>query len=338
MQKYERLLYVINLIQANKNLKAGDIAERCGVSRRTIYRDIITLSAANIPIYYDDGYKFLRSDVLPPISLTGREVLLLNLAVKSTPMASFEPLKKEMEKVLAKINSRVGRLPDEDAVEGESWLKVDRSTTVGDGIYPGLYDLIEDSIMDRRICTMTYTNRVGKKSVRKVRPYNLVFRGRAFYLLAYCNMRQEYRLFRLERIREYCVEEETFERDKEFDPEKFFQYSWGVAGGIPHDIKIRFSPGIAYMISSGKRHCSENIKKLKNGSVEYTVRASGLEEIARWVLGFGGDARVIYPKELADMVLSLAKGACDRYGGSQSAEGSRKLTLRKSRQRKKQVS
>lgn len=65
MSKTDRLLFILNLIRSRRNLKARDLAKECEVSERTIYRDIMDLSSANIPIYFDDGYKFLTDAFLP---------------------------------------------------------------------------------------------------------------------------------------------------------------------------------------------------------------------------------------------------------------------------------
>ena len=56
MSKYDRLIHVLNLLRSRKSLKAGNIARECEVSERTVYRDILALSSANVPVYFDDGY------------------------------------------------------------------------------------------------------------------------------------------------------------------------------------------------------------------------------------------------------------------------------------------
>lgn len=313
MNKYERLIYIINLIQTNRNQTANVLARKCGVSKRTIYRDILTLSQANMPIYYDDGYRLLRSSMTPPISLNEREVAILNLAVNSSPMLSLTSLGQETEKVLAKINSRIINGADGDLPEVIPAIKVESSVSVGQMHSRELFAIIEDSINRQRISTLTYTDMKGKNSKRLIHPYHILFRHHAFYLLAYCEQRNDYRLFRLERIRDYEINREKFKPDLNFNLEKYFRYSWGVAGGKPHDIKIRFSKEVAYIIRSGKRHTTEKITNLRGGAVEYRLRASGLEEIARWVIGFGGYAKIISPLKLAEIVHELATGACGQY-------------------------
>ncbi len=77
MKKVERLLYILALLRRRKNLGAIDLARRCGVTKRTILRDISSISSANIPIFYDSGYRLLNEDFLPPLSFTIEEASLL---------------------------------------------------------------------------------------------------------------------------------------------------------------------------------------------------------------------------------------------------------------------
>jgi predicted DNA-binding transcriptional regulator YafY len=89
MKKVERLLYILALLRRRKNLGAVDLARRCGVSKRTILRDISSISSANIPIFYDSGYRLLHEDFLPPMSFTSEEAGLLMEILRS--YARFDP-------------------------------------------------------------------------------------------------------------------------------------------------------------------------------------------------------------------------------------------------------
>jgi predicted DNA-binding transcriptional regulator YafY len=84
LRKIERLLHILSLLKANKRVQLGDLVERCGVSERTIYRDIVDISASNIPIYYDKGYRIMSDGVVPPTCLSEPETkFLLNLLANS---------------------------------------------------------------------------------------------------------------------------------------------------------------------------------------------------------------------------------------------------------------
>ena len=78
MAKSDRLLYLVNLIKSNHNSTAKQLAEKCGVSERTIFRYINSLATASLPIYYDHGYKFMDNAFLPTINLTDEELSLVH--------------------------------------------------------------------------------------------------------------------------------------------------------------------------------------------------------------------------------------------------------------------
>jgi len=324
MKKYERLLFIINLLYSRHNLNAGDLARKCKVSRRTIYRDIMSLSEANIPVYYDNGYQLLRTFTLPPMMLSEREAILLNMSLTFSPLPAVKHFERDLEKLKAKINSRVMTNINRDEVRVDQVVRMKANLSVGSGIAESLGVKIEKSISENTVVAMYYIDIHGRSSRRRIRPYSMIFRGRAFYLLAWCEKRKEFRLFRLERIKKYEITKDVFKRDGSFSIDRLFQYSWGVAGGDPHNIKIRFSSYIAYMFLSGKRHSTEIVNKLEDSSIEYQVRASGLDEMARWLVGFGGEAEVVYPAELAEKVLNLAKAACNKYNEDVPIKGCHK--------------
>ncbi|OGC89553.1 MAG: hypothetical protein A2W25_14400 [candidate division Zixibacteria bacterium RBG_16_53_22] len=77
MSKSERLIFILSLLRSSKYLRAKDLALKCGVSERTIYRDIISISGINIPIYYENGYRLLNQEFMPPVNFTSSEANFL---------------------------------------------------------------------------------------------------------------------------------------------------------------------------------------------------------------------------------------------------------------------
>ncbi len=105
MRKMERLLYILSLLRTNHWLRASDLARKCGVSERTIYRDVITISEANIPIYFDGGYRLLHNGFLPPVNLSDSETGFLLGLLKSPLLGSGKPYHKTAKIIIDKIES-----------------------------------------------------------------------------------------------------------------------------------------------------------------------------------------------------------------------------------------
>lgn len=117
MSKASRLLLILNLIRSRRNLKARDLAKECGVSERTIYRDINAISSANISVYYDNGYKFLTDAFLPQFNLSLDEYLAIHLGLRSEIVNSKPVLKKAGKTALAKLEASMPENLKDEYVE-----------------------------------------------------------------------------------------------------------------------------------------------------------------------------------------------------------------------------
>jgi predicted DNA-binding transcriptional regulator YafY len=105
MTKAERLLHLITLIRSYRNLTSKQLSEKCGVSERTIFRDINSLAAAGFPIYYDRGYKFLDGAFLPTLNMTEEELSVLKLALEFSPVRSNPSMMQLGKSVQAKLEA-----------------------------------------------------------------------------------------------------------------------------------------------------------------------------------------------------------------------------------------
>ena len=117
MHKYDRLIHILNLLRTRKNMNAELLAEECQVTERTIYRDIISLSEMNVPIYYDNGYKLASDYFLPPINFSFDEYRLMITALESTPLIkeavfaeAYKSLRPKLDNCLSDIVQKENKL------------------------------------------------------------------------------------------------------------------------------------------------------------------------------------------------------------------------------------
>jgi predicted DNA-binding transcriptional regulator YafY len=107
MKKSERLLYILSLLRTRKRLRAKDLAIKCEVTERTIYRDICSISGSNIPIFFDDGYKLIHEEFMPPMSFTPAESAFLINFLKT---GVAKPSKGHMtERIIDKLEASLKR-------------------------------------------------------------------------------------------------------------------------------------------------------------------------------------------------------------------------------------
>ena len=312
ISKYDRLLYILNLLRSRNKLRASDLAKECEVSERTIYRDIIDLSSANIPIYFDDGYKLLTDAFLPPLNFDLDDYLTLKLALESSPLSQQSPLKRSAKRVLTKIDTNLSSglkaKLSEISAEGEKEpVKIDVKSTSDFSKFSLWFNLIEQAILHNMTIKLSYESLDSGETIREVDPYGLVFRRHAWYFIGFCHLRQKIRIFRINRIKKISLLNKTFERGKDFSVTEFFKDSWEIYQGEPTEVEIKFKGKAVKVIESGIHHPSEKIEKLDDGSLIYKVKVRGTEEILRWILGFKDEAEVLRPEKLREEIKQISE-------------------------------
>jgi predicted DNA-binding transcriptional regulator YafY len=138
--------------------------------------------------------------------------------------------------------------------------------------------------------------------------YHLANINGEWYLFAYDHARKDLRTFVPARIQSVKPTGKIFERIQKFSLEKRLRDSFGVhAGEGEFDVVIRFTPRAADYIREKKWHPSQTLRDLKDGGAELKMKLSSLAEVQRWVLSWGGEAKVLKPRELAESVRSAAQ-------------------------------
>jgi predicted DNA-binding transcriptional regulator YafY len=313
MSKYDRLLHILNLVRARRNLRTKDLAEECDVCERTIYRDIYSLSSAQIPIYFDDGYKLASDSFIPPLNLTLEEYRVLRLGLTASPLMETPVLKQAAKAVLAKITAGLSSKLKEKLKGTDQSIKI-LSTCHDDFSKQKLtFQLLMQCIYNYSTIRISYDLSSDKRVDLTVDPYSLVFRNHSWYLVGFCNDCQEATSFRLTQIKRIALTDRNFRPPAGFSLFSFFSDAWEVEQGRTVKVKIRFSGKAAKSIRSTKYHHSQMVTKRKDGSTIYAVAVKGVEEIFQWILGFGENAEVLEPKELREKIKSTIKNMSKIY-------------------------
>jgi predicted DNA-binding transcriptional regulator YafY len=151
--------------------------------------------------------------------------------------------------------------------------------------------------------------------LRVVDPYHLANINGEWFLFAYDHLRKDIRTFVPARIKSVKKTGKTFERVQAFSLEKRLRDSFGVHSAQGEfQVVIRFNAMAADYIREKRWHDSQKLKELKSGGVELSMKLSSLAEVERWVLNWGGNAVVLKPKELAEMVKKSAQNILKQQG------------------------
>ena len=212
MRRADRLFDIILALRAaSKPLTAGSLAERLEVTTRTIYRDIATLQARRIPIEgaAGVGYILRRGFELPPLMFTLDEIDAIAVGVRLLRRLRDAGLQDAAESVLAKVTAV---LPDalRGGVDAPAFFVSDGSVALPEGIDQSD---ARRAVRENRKMRITYTDAEGQRSHRTIWPIALAYYVDVTLLGAWCELRSDFRHFRIERILTSTILEDRYTTD-----------------------------------------------------------------------------------------------------------------------------
>ena len=208
MRRADRLFEIVQHLRGRRLTTAKQLAQWLEVSERTIYRDVADLLGSGVPIDGEAGvgYRIKPGFDLPPLMFTHDEIEALVIGARFAESWGGPGLARGARSALAKIAAALPRdkRPALEAARlfAPGWI-VDRS--VGERL-----EQLRGAIGERRVAELRYRDREGADSARRVRPLGLFFWGEAWSLAAWCELRQDFRNFRLDRITGLQVRDERF--------------------------------------------------------------------------------------------------------------------------------
>ena len=198
MRRADRLFQIVQILRARRLTTARQLAERLEVSERTVYRDIQDLSLSGVPILGEAGvgYTLKRGYDLPPLMFDYDEVEALVLGARMVAAWTSTPLATSAHQALEKI---AAVLPERrrDAMEK---LRV---FVPAFHIAPQLgacFEVMRRAVREQTVLDLTYRTESGSESCRTVRPLAVYFWGERWTLAAWCELRDDFRNFRLDRM------------------------------------------------------------------------------------------------------------------------------------------
>jgi proteasome accessory factor B len=299
----ERMLRIHQSLQAGKFPNASTLARELEVSTKSIHRDLEFMrDRLNLPIEFDstrNGY-FYSGEVsaFPTMQITEGELFALVVAEKALQQYRGTSFEKPLLSAIKKMEQA---LPDTISLNLADIEQTISFRTRAEQILDlKIFDVLAKAAARREQIELTY-RKPGqtKPEARIVDPYHLANINGEWYLFAYDHARKDIRTFAPARIKSVNPTGKTFERPQKFSLEKRLRDSFGVHSGQgEHAVVIRFNPRAADYVREKKWHESQQLRELKNGGVELSLKLSSLAEIERWVLSWGGDATVLKPREL----------------------------------------
>lgn len=209
--KVDRLVSIIMILLDKKRIGAQELADMFEVSPRTIYRDIDAINMAGIPVRgasgVGGGFEIMQEYKVDKkvFSTADLSALLMGLTSLSNMIRG-----EELVHALAKVKSFIPADRAKDIELKVNQICIDLSPWTGNSSIQPYFEMIKAALQENRLLTFEYIAHHGNKGARTVEPYQLVLKNSHWYLQGYCHKRNDYRLFRLSRMSNLQMQEETF--------------------------------------------------------------------------------------------------------------------------------
>lgn len=292
----DRLFQIVYYLLENRKSSAPELAKKFEVSTRTIYRDLDIISAAGIPIYTTQGkgggVSLLDNYVLDKSLFSEKEQEQILMALQG--IASTEG--ENADELLSKLSALF-------QIKWTDWIEVDFSDW-NKNKADQVFAKVKKAIFERRIIIFSYFGSNGRYLSRSVKPIKLVFKGKDWYLYGFCLLRNDYRFFKLTRIKDLVLSNEMFIRDESDSPkEKMEMPNYNTVS-----VTLKFSQQIAFRVHD---EFPDDAITYDENNLYVTADLPDHEVIYHYLLTFGDDAEVLAPayirNGMKDKVNSILK-------------------------------
>lgn len=286
-----RLFQILYYLLDHGRATAPELAEKFEVSIRTVYRDVDALSGAGIPVYAEPGrnggIRLMDGFVLDKTVLSGEEKQEILTALQSIDTLRHMTGGRTLQKLSAVFH-----------LHSESWLEVDFSRWGNQASDNEKFELLKTAVLQNRTVRLRYAGTSGAVSERTVQPCRLSYKANAWYLKAFCTKRQDWRIFKLNRILDLEILKEHFLPRSFPEPADVYE-------GKYRKITLRFPEEMAYRVYDEFDHTQ--IERQDNGDLIASANMPEDAWLTGFLLSFGAKVEILSPVSLKEAVAEQAK-------------------------------
>ena len=296
--KDNRLFRILYYILEKGKVTANELANKFEVSVRTIYRDIDSISSAGIPIYAlqgkGGGIEIAEDFVLSKSLLSENE--------KQQIMSALQGLDNT---TIQRENELLTKLSALFKMKNTSWIEVDFNNWQNNKMYEKTFNDIKSAILSKNIISFTYFSSNEKETDRSVKPVRLLFKSQDWYLYALCLLRNDFRYFKLSRIKNLEIHTEKF--DDNFEDAILKKE-------MPHEntvhIKVKFDRKVAFRVYD---EINGEIIEDDEGNLYAEIEIPNDYNLFNYIFSFGDGAEVLEPKEIRMQIKEMINKMAEKY-------------------------
>lgn len=296
--KDNRLFRILYYILEKGKVTANELADKFEVSVRTIYRDIDSISSAGIPIYAlqgkGGGIEIAEDFVLSKSLLSENE--------KQQIMSALQGLDNT---TIQRENELLTKLSALFKMKNTSWIEVDFNNWQNNKMYEKTFEDIKSAVLSKKIISFTYFSSNEKETDRSVKPVRLLFKSQDWYLYALCLLRNDFRYFKLSRIKNLEIHTEKF--DGNFEDVKLKKET-------PHEntvnIKVKFDRKVAFRVYD---ELNGEITEDNDGNLYTEIEIPNDYNLYNYIFSFGDEAEVLEPEEVRMQIKKMINKMAEKY-------------------------
>ena len=293
-----RLLEIVYILLDKKTVTAKELSWHFEVSQRTIYRDIDTLSAAGIPVYTSKGkgggISLLDNFVLNKSLLSDKEqidILSSLQGLNALNVPDVEPVLKKLSILFDKNNT--------------NWIDVDFTHWGSDDKEREKFNQLKTAILSSNIINFEYMSSYGERSKRVVEPIQIFFKEKSWYLKAYCTEKKDFRSFKIIRMKNIELTQQTFTRKVQKAQNIEFLNENMIT------LKLKFTKTVSNRVYD--EFCQEAITLNNDGSFAVIVKYPENEWIYGYIMSFGAWCEVIEPHHIRKLIQKRFEEGLNNY-------------------------
>ncbi|MBO0937412.1 YafY family transcriptional regulator [Fibrella sp. HMF5335] len=308
MNRLDRLTAILIHLQTKRVVRAQELADRFGISLRTVYRDVRSLEEAGVPIGAEAGVGyFLENYHLPPVMFTNAEASALVFGAKLVAQYADASVQTGFDSALYKIKSVLKGSEKEHLDELDSQLTVIRPAA-DTAPTDQLLNTLQAAIVGRKRLQLTYqVPDSDAETKREVDPIGLVHYGGSWHLIAYCQLRHDYRDFRTDRIQDLAYAGSTFQTHNRLSLATYLERLRNTAKLT--EVCISLDPKMARYARRERYGFGFIKEETRNDRVYMHFLTQSTEGFCRWLLMYGQTVQIESPDALRNYMQHLAQEA-----------------------------
>ena len=295
--KDNRLFRILYYILEKEKVTANELADKFEVSVRTIYRDIDSISSVGVPIFTTQGKG-------GGIKIDNEYILnksLFDANEKEQIIAALQGLEKTNKVYKSELITKLSAL---FKIKNSNWIEIDFTSWGSNNTYQDLFNTLKIAIINKNIISFSYISSKAEKINREVKPIRLLFKEQDWYLYAFCLLRNDFRYFKLSRIRDLEVLAINYEDNFENEVlKKELKYENIV------NIKLKFDKSVAFRVYDEFKAIEEDEK----GNLYVEMKIPNNYKLYNYIFSFGANVEILEPKEIRNQFKNMINKIAKKY-------------------------